>query len=485
MSNVCYVPDLVDSTSIVTANSATGGTCAVLLPIVKPGITTIEFPAWVNDLFTPVDLQAHQLVQRQPSVGVTVSLEGPLNSYGDWDSCWRLFAFDRSCLLRSVGRCLTGLSLNCAGQVFSFNLIGVDYVFRVAHITPSTSPTSGATVKSITPVPASVQKLPPSANPVTFNDVLPAWKKSTTVLVHGVPLDWVPTAHPAAWHALDLHVSNPSPDDLSRILESLTDTVQDLIVWGIDCVPHQSIMALLKLRRDVRIVLVAHALINVDSQIVSFVPIDCVIALTRTAAVDVKAAPLPPLPDVSRIPLSAMETANTYFIVPLTNPSAVAPFSKLLPNLSSPKLLIHGPSQSGKSTLAQWIAGTIARSHPGINIVEINASALFSKYLGSSEKNLQKLFRKAGIASPSVVVIEGVHTLCPSRMNDEDDGETGVGDTYNRMLATFLMCLDGLDTRGNGVSVIGTSLLPPEQLDPAAIRPGRLETWISLPANNV
>ncbi|TEB20484.1 hypothetical protein C9890_0056 [Perkinsus sp. BL_2016] len=197
--------------------------------------------------------------------------------------------------------------------------------------------------------------------------------------------------------------------------------------------------------------------------------------VSQQTRIDVVAAP-----DVSFLPSEALTTAETYFVLPLLHPDLVAPFSKVVPHMDSPKVLIHGSAQSGKSTLAQWMIAKVKQAYPNMSVFKVSSSSLFSKYLGSSEKKVMKLFRKAEIAAPSIILIEGIHSLCPSRYAMEDDGETGVGDTYNRMVATFLNCLDGIDTRDRKVAVIATSLLSPEKLDPAAVRPGRLETHIHL-----
>lgn len=391
--------------------------------------------------------------------------EGPLSSFGDWDTCWSLYAFPQEQLGRSVSRQFRRNP--CAvGEIFTFHLIDREYRLRLNDDSPSDI--------VVTPVcPEILEKK------FELSD-FPTGKIS---LIHGLPLTWTPTQFRASWHALDLFVNACTDDCFSNIAENLEYAgIKEFVVWGLDCVPGKNILRLIQIfSRFLSVRLIGHSLGNIHGSLVSAVePCNIVSVASHVESVAEAPRKIFDLPDSSRIPPEAIEIAQTYFVNPLLNPEAISAFAAVIPQINAPKLLIHGPPQSGKSTLAKWILATVANKRPSINIIEVHASALFSKYLGSSEKRLQKVFRKATIAAPSVVFIEGVHALCPSRVGNDDDGETGISDTYNRVLATLLMCLDGLDTRGNGVSVIATSMLPPAQLDPAATRPGRLETWISL-----
>ena len=391
--------------------------------------------------------------------------EGPLSSFGDWDSCWSLYAFPREELGKSVSRQFRRNP--CAvGEIFTFHLIDREYRLRLLDDSPNDP--------IVTPVcPEIIQQ----------KAELPYIPTGKISLIHGLPLTWTPTLFPASWHALDLFVNACTDDCLCNIAENLKYAgIKEFVVWGLDCVPGKNILRLIQIfSRYLSVRLVGHSLGLIDGSLVSAVePSNTVSVASHVDSVAEAPRKSFDLPDISRIPPEAIEIAETYFVNPLSNPEAISAFAVVLPHINAPKLLIHGPPQSGKSTLAKWIIATVANKRPSINIIEVHASALFSKYLGSSEKRLQKVFRKATISAPSVVFIEGVHALCPSRMGNDDGGETGISDTYNRVLATLLMCLDGLETRGNGVSVVATSMLSPAQLDPAATRPGRLETWISL-----
>jgi ATP-dependent 26S proteasome regulatory subunit len=63
-----------------------------------------------------------------------------------------------------------------------------------------------------------------------------------------------------------------------------------------------------------------------------------------------------------------------------------------------------------------------------------------------------------------------------SLRNDDDEGLSG---TFSRALAALLTGLDGIDANRD-VAVVATSSVPPGELQPAIVRPGRLESWIEL-----
>jgi SpoVK/Ycf46/Vps4 family AAA+-type ATPase len=267
----------------------------------------------------------------------------------------------------------------------------------------------------------------------------------------------------------------------------------DLIIWGIDGVPLNCFKKLrnewMRKKRNSKLIFVCQTLMSLDTGFVGLFEdpkmlVGVAVSDTETAANDTKSIVDFPQIDVSKIPMSAIEMAKTNFIIPMTQPELIAPFASIIS--MAPRVLIHGPSKSGKSTLAKWmIREVLMKKFPAINVIEMHASQLFSKYLGGSEKRIQKLFRKAAASAPSVIVVEGIHTICPARGRHDDDEEEGggVGQTYTRILATFLMSLDGIDSLGsehNKVAFIGTSLLGPDKLDPAAVRPGRLEVHIAL-----
>ena len=401
---------------------------------------------------------------------VLVDLQGPLKSNQDWNTCWSVYAHSR--LYSLLSHALHFLGEIAKGRIFPFPFMGTTYQFAIVSVEEEAD--QGVTVRSVCP----------ESEKSTSSDMLDNLPKAPICLVHGLPYEWTPKNVPA-WHALDLFANACTDDCLTNIFYNLKKSnVESLVVWGLDCMQSSDINRVIRAADGlVRIVLVASELHLVEPKLLELIKPDHIVSRRTETAAKAKEKTLQyPIPDISGIPHTAIELADMYFITPIAYPDLVSSFAGAIPTLASPKILICGPARSGKTTLANWIIAKSVAANPAITVFQTRSSSLFSKYLGSSEKRVMKLFKRAEAAAPSILLIEGIHTLCPSRLRDDDnDGETGVEDTYNRMVATFLTCLDGLDTRDRKIAVIGTSLVEPEKLDPAAIRPGRLELHITLP----
>ena len=110
-----------------------------------------------------------------------------------------------------------------------------------------------------------------------------------------------------------------------------------------------------------------------------------------------------------------------------------------------------------------------------MNFLAVKGPELLSKWLGESERALASLFRRARLASPSVVFFDEVDAIAGKR----GEGGGGGGD---RLLSQLLTELDGVATGGPGnkpcrVVVVGATNRP-DTLDPALLRPGRMDRMI-------
>jgi len=410
----------------------------------------------------------------------SITVTGPLNHSFDYKSCWRIFCLDSDILFDSLTRSTNRVPRDT--NEFETVFLGTENKY---HFSISKRVTNSVIVSSF---------LLPSLSKTDHSLGIP--HDVPTVLVHGVAASWKPCSA-AHWHALDFYVQNLSDRSIENFVENfcVSQASIDLIVWGLDGVPLNCFKKLLnewtRKNRNSKLVFVCQTLMSLDTGFVSLfddprMVVGVPVPPTEAASLESKNIVDIPEIDVSQIPASAIEIAKTNFIIPMTQPELIAPFASIIS--MAPRVLIHGPSKSGKSTLAKWmIREVLMKKFPAINVIEMHASQLFSKYLGGSEKRIQKLFRKAAASAPSVILVEGIHSICPARGRHDDDEEEGgaVGQTYTRILATFLMSLDGIDSLGsehNKVAFIGTSLLGPDKLDPAAVRPGRLEVHIALDA---
>jgi transitional endoplasmic reticulum ATPase len=131
-------------------------------------------------------------------------------------------------------------------------------------------------------------------------------------------------------------------------------------------------------------------------------------------------------------------------------------------------VLLYGPPGCGKTFLIRALAGT-----GQLNVMVIKGAELLSMWVGESERAVRELFRQARQAAPALVFLDEVDALAPPRGQSVS---SGVGD---RVVAALLTELDGVQPLRD-VVVIGATNRP-DLIDPALLRPGRLERMIYVP----
>lgn len=130
-------------------------------------------------------------------------------------------------------------------------------------------------------------------------------------------------------------------------------------------------------------------------------------------------------------------------------------------------VLLYGPPGCGKTLLARTAA-----VESRMRCVLVKGPELLSKYIGESEAEVRRAFEKAASCTPCVLLFDEFDSLAPRRGGES----TGVAD---RVVNTLLTCMDGAERLSEGVHVIATTSRP-ELIDPALLRPGRLDKWIAI-----
>ena len=131
-------------------------------------------------------------------------------------------------------------------------------------------------------------------------------------------------------------------------------------------------------------------------------------------------------------------------------------------------VLLYGPPGCGKTYLVRALAGT-----GQANVLAVKGAELLTKWVGESERAVRELFRRAREAAPTLVFLDEVDALAPVR------GQASDGGTTDRVVAALLTELDGVEGLRNVVVVGATNR--PELVDPALLRPGRLERLVFVP----
>jgi AAA family ATPase len=129
-------------------------------------------------------------------------------------------------------------------------------------------------------------------------------------------------------------------------------------------------------------------------------------------------------------------------------------------------VLLYGPPGCSKTLMARALA-----TESGMNFIAVKGPELLSKWVGESERALQSLFRRARSAAPTIVFFDEVDALAGAR------GDGGGGSTATeRVLSQLLTELDGLESSRDVITVAATNR--PDMIDPALLRPGRLDRLV-------
>ncbi|RHY57795.1 hypothetical protein DYB38_005738 [Aphanomyces astaci] len=175
------------------------------------------------------------------------------------------------------------------------------------------------------------------------------------------------------------------------------------------------------------------------------------------------------IPDVSWSDVGALVQVRAELVLsilhPLQHPERFAALGLKMPA----GVLLYGPPGCGKTLLAKAIA-----NESGANFISIKGPELLDKYVGESERAVRQVFERARASSPCIVFFDELDALCPRR--GMSDGGNGVSE---RVVNQLLTEMDGLDARKNVVVIAATNR--PDIIDPAMLRPGRLDKLLYVP----
>ena len=131
-------------------------------------------------------------------------------------------------------------------------------------------------------------------------------------------------------------------------------------------------------------------------------------------------------------------------------------------------VLLYGPPGCGKTLVAKATANEAMA-----NFISIKGPELLNKYVGESERAVRTLFQRARSASPCVLFFDEMDSLAPRR------GSGGDNTSAERVVNQLLTEMDGLEARNATFLIAATNR--PDMIDPAMLRPGRLDKLLYVP----
>ncbi len=156
--------------------------------------------------------------------------------------------------------------------------------------------------------------------------------------------------------------------------------------------------------------------------------------------------------------------------LPLTHPELYEDIG-----IKPPKgVILYGPPGTGKTLLAKAVANSTSAT-----FLRVVGSELIQKYLGDGPKLVRQMFRVAQDNSPSIVFIDEIDAVGTKRYQTNSGGAKEI----QRTMLELLNQLDGFDDRGDVKVIFATNRI--ESLDPALLRPGRIDRKIELPLPDV
>ncbi|MCJ1395579.1 Peroxisome biosynthesis protein pex1 [Xylographa bjoerkii] len=159
--------------------------------------------------------------------------------------------------------------------------------------------------------------------------------------------------------------------------------------------------------------------------------------------------------------IGGLHATRRILLETLQYPTTYAPIFAQCPLRLRSGLLLYGYPGCGKTLLASAVAGEC-----GLNFISVKGPEILNKYIGASEKSVRDLFERAEAARPCVLFFDEFDSIAPKRGHDS----TGVTDRVVNQLLTQMDGAEGI----SGVYVLAATSRP-DLIDPALLRPGRLD----------
>ncbi|XP_072292409.1 nuclear valosin-containing protein-like isoform X2 [Eucyclogobius newberryi] len=175
------------------------------------------------------------------------------------------------------------------------------------------------------------------------------------------------------------------------------------------------------------------------------------------------------VPDVTWDDIGALKDVRDELTMAILAPVRSPEQFKAL-GLGAPSgVLLAGPPGCGKTLLAKAVA-----NESGLNFISVKGPELLNMYVGESERAVRQVFQRGCNSAPCVIFFDEIDALCPRRSGHESGASV-------RVVNQLLTEMDGLETRRQVYIMAATNR--PDIIDPAILRPGRLDKtlYVGLP----
>ncbi|XP_023819458.1 nuclear valosin-containing protein-like isoform X1 [Oryzias latipes] len=175
------------------------------------------------------------------------------------------------------------------------------------------------------------------------------------------------------------------------------------------------------------------------------------------------------VPDVSWEHVGALQDVREELTMAILAPVRSPELFRAL-GLGAPSgVLLAGPPGCGKTLLAKAVA-----NESGLNFISVKGPELLNMYVGESERAVRQVFQRGRNSAPCVIFFDEIDALCPRRSGHESGASI-------RVVNQLLTEMDGLETRRQVFIMAATNR--PDIIDPAVLRPGRLDKtlYVGLP----
>ena len=260
-------------------------------------------------------------------------------------------------------------------------------------------------------------------------------------------------------------VSTAGSAAIKRFLETLKAQANEIDVDG---VLSQASAKVLELRRLIK--LAKQPSLGVAETI--FITIDDFLTALPKIQPSSKREGFATVPETTWADIGALRPVREELLTAIVEPIRSPEKYKRVGITAPTGVLLWGPPGCGKTLLAKAVA-----NESKANFISVKGPELLNKYVGESERAVRQVFVRARSSIPCVIFFDELDALVPKR----DDA---LSESSARVVNTLLTELDGLNSR-QGIYVVAATNRP-DIIDPAMLRPGRLETllFVDLPGED-